>query len=140
MTQLVRGRLSSSVVAYFSAFFSFFATLAKKTPWPPTDRSANIHLLSSNTCCFWTAIVIHLVATNRLPLNQTSLCARLANTWSTHAYLVLRIVTRISYARSYLAEWKRPLCLPMVSRPSHIRRLSVFFRLHVRSFLSYLIF
>lgn len=129
MTQLVRGRLSSSVVAYFSAFFSFFATLAKKTPWPPTDRSANIHLLSSNTCCFWTAIVIHLVATNRLPLNQTSLCARLANTWSTHAA-----------ARSYLAEWKRPLCLPMVSRPSHIRRLSVFFRLHVRSFLSYLIF
>lgn len=129
MTQLVRGRLSSSVVAYFSTFFSFFATLAKKTPWPPTDRSANIHLLSSNTCCFWTAIVIHLVATNRLPLNQTSLCARLANTWSTHAA-----------ARSYLAEWKRPLCLPMVSRPSHIRRLSVFFRLHVRSFLSYLIF
>lgn len=28
-------------------------------------------MLSSNTCCFWPPIVIHLVATNRLPLNQT---------------------------------------------------------------------
>lgn len=50
------------------------------------DRSAaNIHLLSSNTCCFWPPIVIHLVAANRLPLNQTrpsvrDSAAQLANT------------------------------------------------------------
>lgn len=54
------------------------------------DRSAaNIHLLSSNTCCFWPPIVIHLVAANRLPLNQTrpsvrDSAAQLANTWPTH--------------------------------------------------------
>lgn len=96
MTQLVRGpdcRAPSPPLRVYPwlLFPAFFLAPARRSQRKKHgDRSAaNIHLLSSNTCCFWPPIVIHLVAANRLPLNQTrpsvrDSAAQLANTWPTH--------------------------------------------------------
>ena len=89
MTQLVprQNRLSSAPGVSRLLFFSFFSLL-RAARWRPEEENRRRLLLPWRSprptyICFQATrvvsgrpIVIHLVATNRLPLNQTSLCAR----------------------------------------------------------------